>query len=98
MRPFIVIPTYNEAGNIKKLLDQILTLHPDFNIIVVDDSSPDGTGRVLDLLAQNDSRVHIIHRPYKAGLGTAYVTGFKAALAKGADLIFEMDADFSHSP
>ena len=98
MKPFIVIPTFNESGNIKGLLEQILTLHPDFNIIVVDDNSPDGTGKIINALAQEDSRIHLVQRPYKNGLGTAYVAGFKDALAKGADLIFEMDADFSHNP
>jgi len=96
MKAYIVIPTYNEAENLERIVDQVLALHPTFNIIVVDDNSPDGTGAIADALSRNDSRVHVIHRPHKAGLGTAYIEGFKAALAKGADLIFEMDADFSH--
>ena len=96
MNPYIVIPTYNEAENIERLIDQIFTYHPDFNIIVVDDNSPDGTGAIADSLSARDSRVHVIHRPQKAGLGTAYVRGFQEALAKGADIVFEMDADFSH--
>jgi dolichol-phosphate mannosyltransferase len=95
---YVVIPTYNEAENIQKLLNRILELHPEFNIIVVDDNSPDGTGKLVEALSHKDPRVHFIHRPGKAGLGTAYVDGFKLALAKGADLIFEMDADFSHDP
>lgn len=98
MNPYIVIPTYNEAANLVQLVDQILELHPYFNIIIVDDNSPDGTGAIADDLSRKDSRVHVIHRPHKAGLGTAYIAGFKEALAKGADLIFEMDADFSHDP
>jgi dolichol-phosphate mannosyltransferase len=94
----IVIPTYNEAENIESLTKQILELHPDFNIIVVDDNSPDGTGKIAATLAQKDTRIQAIHRFKKLGLGTAYVEGFKKALADGADLIFEMDADFSHDP
>lgn len=98
MKAYIVIPTYNEAENLPKLVDQVFSLHPTFHIIVVDDNSPDGTGRIADALSRKDSRVHVIHRPHKAGLGTAYIEGFKMALAQGADLIFEMDADFSHRP
>ena len=98
MKAYIVIPTYNEAENLERIVDQIFSLHPTFSIIVVDDNSPDGTGAIADALSRNDSRVHVIHRPHKAGLGTAYIEGFKAALAKGADLIFEIDADYSHDP
>lgn len=95
---FIVIPTYDEAGNIKPLLEEIFSHHPSFNVIIVDDNSPDGTGEIADRMAADDPRIHVIHRPRKLGLGTAYVIGFKEALVKGADLIFEMDADFSHNP
>lgn len=98
MNVYIVIPTYNEAENLARLVEQILAIHPTFNIIVVDDNSPDGTGEIAETLSRKDPRIHVIHRPYKAGLGTAYVEGFKHALAKGADLIFEMDADLSHDP
>ncbi len=98
MKPFIVIPTYNEAGNIKELAQHVLSLHPEFSIIIVDDNSPDGTGSIADELAKEDSRVSVLHRPGKSGLGTAYIEGFKSALEKGADLVFEMDADFSHDP
>jgi dolichol-phosphate mannosyltransferase len=98
MKSFIVIPTYNESENLEKLVNQILGLHPDFNIIIVDDNSPDGTGAIADALAQKHSGVSVIHRPTKAGLGTAYIRGFKEALERGAELIFEMDADFSHDP
>ncbi len=98
MRQVIVLPTYNEADNLQPLLTQIFTLHPGFHVIVVDDNSPDGTGAIADSLAAADSRVSVIHRPGKMGLGSAYVTGFRKALAEGADLIFEMDADFSHDP
>jgi dolichol-phosphate mannosyltransferase len=98
MKPFIVLPTYNEAENLKDFLGIVLKTQPAFNIIIVDDNSPDGTGKIADDLARQDARIHVLHRPSKAGLGTAYVAGFKEALARGADLIFEMDADFSHDP
>ena len=98
MKAYIVIPTYNEAENLERIVNEIFALHPTFNIIVVDDNSPDGTGAIADALSREDHRVQVIHRPHKSGLGTAYVEGFKVALAKGADLIFEMDADFSHDP
>ena len=98
MKVYIVLPTYNEAENLEKLLEQIFALHPEFNIIIVDDNSPDGTGKIADDLSRMHSNIHVIHRPFKAGLGTAYVEGFKKALSEGADLIFEMDADFSHDP
>jgi dolichol-phosphate mannosyltransferase len=98
MKPFVVLPTYDEAKNIKTLIQRILELQPTFGIIIVDDNSPDGTGKIADDLARADSRIIVIHRPRKAGLGTAYIEGFKLALAQGADLIFEMDADFSHDP
>jgi dolichol-phosphate mannosyltransferase len=98
MKAFIVLPTYDEAKNITALVHRILELQPTFGIIIVDDNSPDGTGKIADSLAREDSRILVIHRPAKAGLGTAYVEGFKLALASGADLIFEMDADFSHDP
>jgi dolichol-phosphate mannosyltransferase len=97
-KSYVIIPTYNEVENLPRLVDQIFTLYPAFYIIIVDDNSPDGTGIVADDLSKRDSHVHVIHRPQKAGLGTAYVWGFKAALAKKADLIFEMDSDFSHDP
>lgn len=98
MKITIVTPTYNEAANLEPLVGRILTAHPDLNIIVVDDNSPDGTGRIADQMSSADPRIQVIHRPEKAGLGRAYVAGFKQALDQGADLIFEMDADFSHDP
>jgi dolichol-phosphate mannosyltransferase len=96
MNVFLVIPTYDEAKNLERLVNQIFSQHPDFKIIIVDDNSPDGTGQIADAMATRDERMYVIHRPKKAGLGTAYVRGFQEALSKGADLIFEMDADFSH--
>ncbi|MFX0137940.1 MAG: polyprenol monophosphomannose synthase [Candidatus Hodarchaeota archaeon] len=98
MNVYIIIPTYNEAENIEPLVNKIFVLQPKFNIIIVDDNSPDGTGDIADNLSRKDNRIETIHRPRKAGLGTAYMEGFKQALAKGADYIFEMDADFSHDP
>lgn len=98
MVEFVVMPTYNEAENLEGIARRILELHPAFNIVVVDDNSPDGTGKIAESLSYNDSRIYVIHRPKKAGLGRAYTEGFKFALSKGADLVFEMDADFSHDP
>lgn len=94
----VVIPTYNECGNLANIVERILSLHPDFHIIIVDDNSPDGTGKIAQSMSDNDHRIKVIHRASKSGLGTAYVDGFKKALDMGADLIFEMDADFSHDP
>jgi dolichol-phosphate mannosyltransferase len=94
----VVIPTYNEKENIEHLIRAIFILHPDFYITVVDDNSPDSTGEIVEKLAKTYPTIHVIHRPGKGGLGTAYVQGFKYALAAGADYIFEMDADHSHDP
>lgn len=98
MKVYIILPTYNEAENLADIVDQIFALFPKFHIITVDDNSPDGTGEIADNLSATYDRFHVIHRPKKAGLGTAYVAGFKEALSQGAELIFEMDADFSHDP
>ena len=98
MKVYIILPTYNEAENLASLVNQIFALSPKCNIIVVDDNSPDGTGQIADSLSGTYKQLHVIHRPKKTGLGTAYVAGFKKALSLGADLIFEMDADFSHDP
>ncbi len=93
----VVIPTYNERENIELLLTRILE-YPRFRVLVVDDNSPDGTGRHVAALAQQEPRLALLSRPGKRGLGTAYVEGFRCALATGAQFIFEMDADFSHDP
>ncbi len=98
MKIFIVIPTYNEAQNLKKLVHIILTEHPSFNILIVDDNSPDGTGAIADELSFKNNQVYVLHRPEQSGLGTAYIEGFKYVLSKNADLIFQMDADLSHNP
>ncbi len=94
----IIIPTYDEAGNLEALVPTILAAGP-FDILVIDDNSPDGTGRIADELASRyPTRVDVVHRPGKLGLGSAYVAGFGYALARGYERIFEMDADFSHDP
>jgi len=96
----IVIPTYNEAKNLPGIVAELLALAlPGLAILIVDDNSPDGTGRVADTLAERfPGAVFVHHRPQKQGLGRAYVDGFTRALAMGADFIIQMDADFSHSP
>jgi dolichol-phosphate mannosyltransferase len=97
-RALVIVPTYNERENILKLIDAVQAQSPIFDVLVVDDGSPDGTGAIVDERAAVDSRVHIIHRARKLGLGTAYLAGFKWALERPYDFIFEMDADFSHDP
>ena len=97
-RSVVIVPTYNERQNIARLIDLILRQDPGLDVLVVDDGSPDGTGQIVDTLASVDSRVNVLHRPSKLGLGTAYVAGFKWAVARGYELICEMDADFSHDP
>jgi len=95
----VVIPTYNERENIERLLTALLALPLDLHVLVVDDNSPDGTGRFVDEWAAREPRVHALHRPGKMGLGGAYIAGFKWVLAgTDARYIFEMDADFSHNP
>lgn len=94
----VVIPTYNEAANIKPLLTRILGLGVDYYAVVVDDSSPDGTGDIVAAMTGRNPRIYLIRRPAKLGLGTAYVAGFRQAMALGADAVFQMDADFSHDP
>lgn len=97
MKIFIVLPTYNEKENLEQLVKEIFFQDLDIKILVVDDNSPDGTGRIADGLARKYN-LGVIHRPSKMGLGTAYRTGFQEAIKQGADVIFEMDADFSHDP
>lgn len=94
----VVIPTYNEKDNIERLVKTILDLGIGLHVLIVDDNSPDGTGKMADKLARDFNVVHVIHRSGKMGLGSAYRMGFKYALDKGAPLVFEMDADFSHDP
>jgi dolichol-phosphate mannosyltransferase len=97
-RSLVVIPTYNEADNIPTLLPAILKLGEHFNVLVVDDNSPDGTAKLVKEMQKTEPRIHLVERAGKMGLGTAYVAGFKYALANGFDFVFEMDADFSHDP
>ena len=94
----IVVPTYNERANLPDLVRAIHDRLPEAHLLVVDDASPDGTGELADALAAEDDRIHVLHRTGKLGLGTAYLAGFRWALDQGYDLIFEMDADFSHDP
>lgn len=94
----VIIPTYNEKENITALVEKILTLGNNIHVIIVDDNSPDGTGRIVEEMRENFSRIDVIHRSGKLGLGTAYIAGFRKALAEGADRIITMDADFSHDP
>jgi dolichol-phosphate mannosyltransferase len=95
----IVVPTYNEKENIREVISAVLALEHDIAMLIVDDNSPDGTGGIVDEIAAREPRVHVIHREGKLGLGSAYITGFKWALANtDAQFIFEMDADFSHNP
>jgi glycosyltransferase involved in cell wall biosynthesis len=94
----VIVPTYNEKENITDLVEQLLALPLNAQVIVVDDHSPDGTGEIADELARQTSRVSVIHRAGKLGLGTAYIAGFKKGLAEGADRLITMDADFSHHP
>jgi len=98
VRVMVVIPTYNERQNLARLAPLALGVLPDVRLLVVDDGSPDGTGAFADELAAADPRVRVIHRPRKMGLGSAYVEGFRKALETDAEIIVQMDADFSHDP
>ncbi|HEY9152998.1 MAG TPA: polyprenol monophosphomannose synthase [Anaerolineales bacterium] len=98
MRITVVVPTYNEAENLPKLVSALFTLPLDLRILVVDDNSPDGTGFIADELAKRNPLIHVIHRAGKEGLRSAYLTGFRIALDDGADAVAQMDADFSHDP
>lgn len=97
-RTSVVIPTYNERQNIARLMSCLLDLSPDIDILVVDDSSPDGTADEVEAIGRGNPRVHLMRRPGKMGLGSAYIAGFKAVLAAGAEYVVQMDADFSHDP
>jgi len=98
VRCLVVVPTYNERENIADLVARVLEQGEIFDLLIVDDNSPDGTGVVADTLARHSSRVRVLHRAGRMGLGTAYVAGFQYGLATGYDYLFEMDADFSHDP
>jgi dolichol-phosphate mannosyltransferase len=94
--PVVLLPTYDEAENIEGAVARVLEHLPQAHVLVIDDNSPDGTGRIADGIASGDGRVHVLHRPGKEGLGRAYLAGFQWALARDYDRIFEMDADGSH--
>jgi dolichol-phosphate mannosyltransferase len=94
----VIVPTYNERENIRRIVPLILEQDSRLEVLVIDDGSPDGTGAVADELAAASPRVHVLHREGKLGLGTAYIAGFRWALERDYDIVFEMDADFSHDP
>src|SRR5918995_805800 len=97
-RALVVVPTYNEAMNLPLIVPQILAQDPRIDLLVVDDNSPDGTGQMADAMAAAEPRIHVLHRPGKGGLGKAYLAGFRWALERDYEFVFEMDADFSHDP
>jgi dolichol-phosphate mannosyltransferase len=97
-RVLVIVPTYNERDNIETIIDRVLQSVPEANVLVADDGSPDGTGKIADELAISDPRVHVLHRTEKAGLGAAYIAGFQWGLERGYDVLVEMDADGSHAP
>ncbi len=97
-KALIIIPTYNEIENVEDIIQAVLSQDSDFEVLIVDDGSPDGTGARVKELMSNNSRIHIIEREGKLGLGTAYLAGFRYGLDQGFEFIFEMDADFSHPP
>jgi len=97
-RALVIVPTYNERENIRRIVDSILKQDGRLEVLVVDDGSPDGTGAIADRLAADDTHLHVLHRTEKAGLGAAYLHGFRWALDAGYDVIGEMDADGSHQP
>lgn len=99
----VIIPTYKERDNIRAIIDTVFGLPKDFDILIVDDSSPDGTPEIVEKLQKEyntdtETKLHLVKRPGKLGLGTAYITGFKYAMEKGYEFVLEMDADFSHDP
>lgn len=94
----IIIPTFNEIDNIERMIKTLFSLYPEVNLLIIEDGSPDGTAQVVKDLQGQFNNLHIIERTGKLGLGTAYITGFKWALNKGFDFVFEMDCDFSHDP
>ncbi len=97
-RVLVVIPTYDEAANIEPIIDRLRSAVPEADALIVDDGSPDGTGEIADKIAADDGRVHVLHRSAKAGLGAAYIAGFRWTLERGYDVVVEMDADGSHAP
>src|SRR5207245_5070718 len=96
MKTLLITPTYNEIENLRPLLEEIFSYVPETDVLIVDDHSPDGTGELADEIHNENSRVKVLHRPGKLGLGTAYIAGFKYAIEHGYDASFDMDADFCH--
>ena len=97
-RALVIVPTYNERENVARIIESVLSQDSRLSVLIVDDGSPDGTGAIVDEIALRNDRVHALHRAKKMGLGTAYLAGFKWALARDFAYVFEMDADFSHDP
>ena len=97
-RALVCVPTYDEKENVVAIVEAVLAAAPEVDVLVIDDNSPDGTGRLADEIAAREPRVHVLHRAGKEGLGRAYLAGFAWALARGYGLVLEMDADFSHDP
>ena len=98
IKALVIVPTYNEAENVRDLVPAILSQGPEFEVLIVDDNSLDGTGAIVEEMSHGEPRLHVLHRPGKMGLGTAYVDGCRYALRHDYDFVFEMDADFSHDP
>jgi dolichol-phosphate mannosyltransferase len=98
VKVLVIVPTYNESDNIERIVTRVHSTQPDVHVLIVDDASPDGTGKIADTMAEHDDRIHVIHRSGKAGLGTAYVAGFGWGLDRDYDVLVEMDADGSHAP
>jgi len=97
-RILVILPTYNEAENVIRLSQDVLAQNPRIEVLVVDDNSPDGTGDLVEAAGQDEPRLHLLRRPGKLGLGTAYLAGFRYGLDRDFDLLFTMDCDFSHNP
>ena len=98
MKTLVIVPTYNERENLARLVEVALAATPEIELLIVDDNSPDGTGRIADEIAARNPRVHVMHRAGKLGLGTAYIAGFRWGLERGYEAMMEMDCDFSHDP
>jgi dolichol-phosphate mannosyltransferase len=98
MKILVIIPTYNESDNVRAITDAVFAVHPTLDILIVDDNSPDGTGAIVKDLQQENPRLYLLERAGKLGLGTAYCAGFLYAIERNYDVVFEMDADFSHDP
>ena len=98
MRPIVIIPTYNEKENIEAMLDKVMSLNTEFDVLIVDDNSPDGTADLVKAKQKGHDKIHLLENGEKNGLGTAYIAGFKWCLARDYPYIFEMDCDFSHNP